>query len=67
MRYAGVKSQFKNRASGAQTAGACLTLLLFSQGAYAQEVKVNEVLRSLFYAPQHNFRTLSISTTLGPS
>jgi NitT/TauT family transport system substrate-binding protein len=30
-----------------------LTLLLFSHGAYAQEVKVNEVLRSLFYAPQH--------------
>jgi NitT/TauT family transport system substrate-binding protein len=56
MRYAGVKSQFKNRALGARTAvsaGACLTLLLFSQGAYAQEVKVNEVLRSLFYAPQH--------------
>lgn len=56
MRYAGIKSQFKNRASGARTAvsaGACLTLLLFSQGSYAQEVKVNEVLRSLFYAPQH--------------
>lgn len=37
---------------------ACLFVLassafLFAAGATAQEVKVNEVLRSLFYAPQH--------------
>ena len=32
---------------------ACVGLSLLSQGAAAQEVKLNEVLRSLFYAPQH--------------
>jgi NitT/TauT family transport system substrate-binding protein len=32
---------------------ACVALLLLAQGAAAQEVKLNEVLRSLFYAPQH--------------
>src|SRR5690348_11853898 len=31
----------------------CLSLLFVSHSAHAQEVKVNEVLRSLFYAPQH--------------
>ena len=32
---------------------ACVGLSLSSQFAMAQEVKLNEVLRSLFYAPQH--------------
>ena len=33
--------------------GLASSALLFAGGARAQEVKVNEVLRSLFYAPQH--------------
>jgi NitT/TauT family transport system substrate-binding protein len=33
--------------------GLAFTMSLFAAGASAQEVKVNEVLRSLFYAPQH--------------
>jgi NitT/TauT family transport system substrate-binding protein len=32
---------------------ACAGLVLFSQGSQAQEVKLNEVLRSLFYTPQY--------------
>ncbi|MCC6778395.1 MAG: ABC transporter substrate-binding protein [Hyphomicrobiales bacterium] len=32
---------------------ACCTLLLFPKLAAAQEIKLNEVLRSLFYAPQY--------------
>ena len=32
---------------------ACLSLVFISHAVRAQEVKVNEVLRSLFYAPQH--------------
>ena len=54
MRYERFQGQFKRRMSRIVVPAVTgLSLLLAAQPASTQEVKVNEVLRSLFYAPQH--------------
>src|SRR3978361_276104 len=55
MKYARLQ-MFGERAFKALIVAPAVTCLLFvfaSHSVHAQEVKVNEVLRSLFYAPQH--------------